>query len=49
MVVVVSPRRNEAAGMAQVGEQVLVEAFVPEAAIEALDKAVSRIGFPGAM
>ena len=37
MVVVFSPRRDQAAGMAQVGEQVLVEAFVPEAAIDGED------------
>lgn len=49
MVVVVTPRRDQTAGMAQVSEQVLVEALVPETAIEALHKAVSRIGFAGAM
>lgn len=40
VVVVVAPCRNQMAGMAQAGEEVLVQAFVPQAAIEALDQAV---------
>ena len=40
VVVVVAPCRDQMAGMAQGREQVLVKAFIPKAAIEALDKAV---------
>lgn len=40
VVVVVAPCRNQMAGMAQSREQVLVRAFVPQTAIEALDQAV---------
>ena len=40
MVVVVAPCRDQVAGMAQAGEQMLVEALVPQAAVEALDEAV---------
>lgn len=49
MVVVVAPYCDQVAGMAQAGEQVLVEAFVAQSAVEALDEAVSRMGLPGAM
>ncbi|MBN2742107.1 MAG: hypothetical protein JXR35_14520, partial [Rhodobacteraceae bacterium] len=37
MVVVITPRRDQTAGMTQVGEQMLVEAFVPEVAIDGED------------
>jgi hypothetical protein len=40
VVVVVAPCRDQVPGMAQAGEQVLVEAFVPQATVEALDEAV---------
>jgi hypothetical protein len=40
VIVVVAPCRDQMAGMAQGREQVLVKAFIPKAAIEALDKAV---------
>ena len=40
MIVVVAPCRDQLAGMSQAGEQVLVEAFVPQSTVEALDKAV---------
>lgn len=46
MVVVVTPCRDQVTGMAQAGEQVLVEALVPQAAVEALDEAVLH-GFAG--
>lgn len=46
MVVVVAPCRDQVAGMAQTGEQVLVQAFVPQAAVEALNEAVLH-GFAG--
>jgi hypothetical protein len=46
MVVVVTPCRDQVAGMAQAGEQVLVEAFVPQTAVEALDEAELH-GFAG--
>lgn len=40
MVVVFPPGPDQSPGMAQVGEQVLVEALVPQAAIEAFHEAV---------
>ena len=40
VIVVVAPCGNQMAGMAQGREQVLVEAFVPEPSVEALDEAV---------
>lgn len=40
MVVVVAPGGDQGPGMAQVGEQVLVEALVPQAAVEAFDEPV---------
>ena len=40
VIVVVAPCRNQMAGMAQVWEQVLVQAFIPQAAIEAFHEAV---------
>lgn len=40
VVVVVAPCRNQVTGMAQAGEQVLVEAFVQQTTVEALDEAV---------
>lgn len=40
MVVILTPSRHQAAGMTQIGEQVLIETLVLEAVIEALDKAV---------
>ena len=40
VIVVVAPCRNQMAGMAQRREQVLVQAFVPQATIEALHEAV---------
>ena len=40
MVVVFAPCRNQMAGMAQVGKEVLVEALVPQAAIEAFHEAI---------
>lgn len=40
MVVVLTPSRDQTAGMVLVGEQMLIETLVPEAVIEALDKAV---------
>jgi len=48
-VVVGSPLVNDTPSGREPSEQVLVEALVAEAAIEALDEAVSRIGLPGAM
>ena len=39
MVVVVAPCRNQKAGMAQVGKQVLVEALVTQTTIEAFHQA----------
>lgn len=35
--IVVAPLRDQVADMAQAGEQVLVEAFVAQSAVEALD------------
>ena len=40
VVVVVSPCADQLAGMAQAGEQVFVQAFVPEPSVEAFDQAV---------
>ena len=40
VIVVVAPCRNQLAGMAQPGEEVLVQAFVAEPAVEALHEAV---------
>ncbi len=40
MVVVVTPCREQVTGMTQAGEQVFVEALVPQAAVGALDEAV---------
>lgn len=40
MDVVVAPCRDQVASMAQAGEQVLVEAFVPQMTVEVLDEAV---------
>ena len=40
MVVVVAPCRDQVAGVAQAGEQVLVQAFIPQTTVEALDEAV---------
>ena len=40
VIVVVAPCRNQFLSLAQVREQVLVEAFVPQASVEALDEAV---------
>lgn len=40
VIVVDAPGRDKLPGMAQVGEQVLVEALVAQSAIEALDEAV---------
>ncbi|MDB5657682.1 MAG: hypothetical protein JWS10_297, partial [Cypionkella sp.] len=40
MVVVVAPCRDQVAGMAQGVEEMLVEAFVAQPAVEAFDKAV---------
>ena len=40
VIVVVAPCCNQMAGMAQVWEQVLVQAFVPQAAVEAFDQAI---------
>jgi hypothetical protein len=40
VIVVVAPCRNQLAGMAQPDEEVLVQAFVPEPAVEALHEAV---------
>jgi hypothetical protein len=40
VIVIVTPGRDQLPGVAQVGEQVLVEALVAQAAIEALDEAV---------
>ena len=40
VVLVVAPCRNQMAGMAQGREHVLVEAFIPKAAVEALHEAV---------
>ena len=40
VVVVVSPCTDQLAGMAEAGEQVLVQAFVARAAVEALDQAI---------
>tara|TARA_B100000678_G_scaffold268080_1_gene254101 strand:+ start:651 stop:779 length:129 start_codon:yes stop_codon:yes gene_type:complete len=37
VIVIVTPGRDQFPGVAQVGEQVLVEALVAQAAIEALD------------
>ena len=42
VIVVVAPCSDQLAGMAQAGQQVLVQALVPQAAIEALDEAVSE-------
>ena len=49
VVVVVAPGGDEFAGMAEAREEVFVQAFVAEAAVEALDEAVFRIDFPGAI
>ena len=46
MVVVNAPSRDQLSGMAQIGEQVLVEALVAKAPIEALDEAILH-GFSG--
>ena len=40
VIVVVAPCRNQMAGMAQCREQVFVEAFIPQASVEALHEAV---------
>ena len=40
VIVIVTPSRDQLSGVAQVVEQVLVQALVPEAAIEAFHKAV---------
>ncbi len=40
MVVVVAPCRDQVAGTAQTGEQVLVQAFIPQSPIEGHDEAV---------
>ena len=40
VIVVVAPGRDKLPGVAQVGEQVLVEALVAQAAVEALDEAI---------
>lgn len=40
VIVIVTPRRDQLPGVAQVGEQVLVETLVSQAAVEALDEAV---------
>ena len=48
-VVVHAPGRERGAGMVQGREQRLVQQFVPQAAVEALDEGVSRVGLPGAM
>ena len=40
VVIVVTPCRNHAAGLAQGREQVFVEAFVPQTPVEALHEAV---------
>lgn len=48
MVVVVTPCRDPAAGMAQAGEQVLVQAFLPQPPMTGSEKPFC-IGLPGAM
>ena len=40
VIIVVAPCRNQLAGMAQAVEEMLVQALVPQAAVEALDEAV---------
>ena len=45
MIAVVAPGPDQVAGVAQVGDQVLVEALVPQASVEALDDPVLH-GFP---
>lgn len=40
VVVVVAPCRDQMSGVAHGGEQVLVQAFIPQAAVEALHEAV---------
>ena len=47
-IIVVPPVVDDLAGMAVAGEQILVEALVPEAPVEAFHKAVLH-GFSGAM
>ena len=42
VIVVVAPCRNQMAGMAQRREQVLVQALIPQTAVEALHEAVLR-------
>lgn len=34
LIVIVAPGRDQLSGMAQIGEQVLIEALVPKAALE---------------
>ena len=48
-VVVLAPGGQRGAGLVQGREQRLVQEFVPQAAVEALDEGVSRVGLPGAM
>lgn len=40
MIVVVAPRGNQMTSMAEVGEEMLVEAFVPQPTVEALDQPI---------
>lgn len=40
VIVIVTPGRDQLSGVAQARKQVLVQALVPEAAVEAFDKAV---------